>query len=75
MPTVFADTHTLACKSNPSRCACRGPREVTAAVSRASPSRHTRAPSDPFPDVAVGSYLEQGNISKRRRLSGGRQPL
>jgi hypothetical protein len=41
-----ADTHTLACRSNPSRCACRGPRDVTAAaVSRASPSRRTRAPA------------------------------
>ena len=34
-----ADTHTLACRSNPSRRACRGPRDVTAAVPRASPSR------------------------------------
>jgi isoamylase len=41
----FADTHTLACRSNPSRCACRGPRDVKVAVSRASPSRRTRAPA------------------------------
>ena len=41
----FADTHTLACRSNPSRCACRGPRDVTVAVARASPSRRTRAPA------------------------------
>jgi Protein of unknown function (DUF3047) len=40
-----ADTHTLACRSKPSRCACRGPPDVTAAVSRVSTSRRTRAPA------------------------------
>ena len=42
-----ADTHALACRSKPSRCACRAPREVTVVVSRAAPSRSrsTRAPA------------------------------
>ena len=40
----FPDTHTLACRSKPSRCACRGPRDITASITRASPSRRARAP-------------------------------
>jgi hypothetical protein len=41
----FPDTQTLACRSKPPRCACRGPRDVTVSMSRASPSRRTRAPA------------------------------
>ena len=44
-PGRVAATHTLACRSKPSRCACRGPRGVPVGVSRASPSRRTRAPA------------------------------
>ena len=39
----FADTHTLACRSKPSRCACRGPRDVTVGcVARVAEPPHPR---------------------------------
>jgi hypothetical protein len=40
----FAPTHTLACRSNPSRCAWRGLRDITPSASASSPTRHTRRP-------------------------------
>ena len=56
-----ADTHTLACRSKPSRCACRGPRDVTAAVSRVSTSRRTRA-TERWPS-ATRPWTEASTIS------------
>ena len=43
----FAPTHTLACRSKPSRCACRGPRDITPSASASSPRRRTRRPARP----------------------------
>src|SRR5262245_46186472 len=73
--------HTLACRSKPSRCACRGPLDVTVAVSRASPSRRTRAParwpSDTRPcaptiPASTGDSSASGSAPSRRRRSPAR---
>jgi hypothetical protein len=40
-----AGTSTLACRSNPARCACRDAVESTQGASGSAPTRHTRPPA------------------------------